>query len=94
MVGPSADLPTRLEWDFGDGSAKVNQSIVSGNTIYKQTHNYTSTGKYSISITPYRADGVALSKTTIPANVIDCVFKTNRMIRIDLQNTATKEANR
>ena len=94
MSGPVSDQPTKLVWDFGDGSATVTQNIVSDQTIYKQIHNYATTGKYTITIIPYKANGAALSKITLPANVIDCVFKTNRMIRTDLQNTATKAVNR
>ena len=94
MSGPVSDQPTKLVWDFGDGSATVTQNIVSDQTIYKQIHNYATTGKYTITIIPYKANGAALSKITLPANVIDCVFKTNHMIRTDLQNTATKAVNR
>lgn len=94
MSGPVSDQPTKLVWDFGDGSATVTQNIVSDQTIYKHIHNYATTGKYTITIIPYKANGAALSKITLPANVIDCVFKTNRMIRTDLQNTATKAVNR
>ena len=91
MSGVPADQPTTLEWDFGDGTTKVNQTLVSGTTTYKQTHNYTATGKYTITITPRKADGTGLAKTTLPANVVDCVFKTNRMIRTDLLNTAQQQ---
>ncbi|PXV62091.1 hypothetical protein CLV62_12246 [Dysgonomonas alginatilytica] len=91
MSGAIADQPTKLEWNFGDGSAKVNQTIVSGTTIYKQTHNYTATGKYNITITPYKSNGAALSPVTLPANVTDCIFRTNRMIRTDLLNTAQQK---
>lgn len=88
MSGVAADQPTRLEWDFGDGSAKVTHTITSDVTVYKQTHNYAVTGKYTITITPYKATGIALAPVTLPANVVDCVFQTNRMIRVNLLNTA------
>lgn len=88
MSGVVVDRPTRLEWDFGDGSTKVNQAIVAGNTVYKQSHNYATTCKYTITITPYKSNGNALESVTLPANIVDCVFKTNRMIRTDLLNTA------
>ncbi|PXV68192.1 hypothetical protein CLV62_102224 [Dysgonomonas alginatilytica] len=88
MSGPLSDQPSRLVWDFGDNSGTVSQNIVTGTTTYRQTHNYASTGKYIITIAPYKADGTALSKTTLPANVVDCVFQTNPMIRVDLLNTA------
>ena len=94
MSGPVSDQPTKLVWNFGDGSATVTQTIVTNQTTYKQIHNYAATGKYTITITPYKANGTALSAVTLPANVVDCVFKTNRMIRTDLQNTATKAVNR
>ena len=94
MSGVAADQPTKLVWNFGDGSATVTQNIVTNQTTYKQIHNYAATGKYTITITPYKANGTALSAVTLPANVVDCVFKTNRMIRTDLQNTATKAVNR
>lgn len=94
MSGAASDQPTKLVWDFGDGSTPATQNIVASQTTYKQTHNYTLTGKYTVTITPYKANGTALSPVTFPANVVDCVFKTNRMIRTDLQNTAIKATNR
>lgn len=89
-----SDLPVKLVWDFGDGSTPVEQAIVSGVTVYKQTYNYPTNGSYTITITPYKSDGTKLTASKLPANVIDCAFKTNRMIRLDIQNTATKATNR
>lgn len=94
MTGLAIDLPVSLLWDFGDGSTAVSQPIVSGTIVYEQSHTYSTTGQYTVSITPYKSDGTAMSKTTLPANVVECVFKTNRMIRQDMLNSATKTANR
>ncbi|SHG48054.1 PKD domain-containing protein [Dysgonomonas macrotermitis] len=96
MSGATANLPVSLSWDFGDGSTAVSQPVVSGTTVYQQSHTYSTTGQYTVSITPYKSDGTALAKTTLPAtaNVVECSFRTNRMIRHDMHNSATKATNR
>lgn len=78
--------PASLEWDFGDGSAKVTQPVVGGVTKYSQKHSYSTSGIKSFTVTPYAADGTALQKITDKINVIDCPIRSNRMIRIDQQN--------
>lgn len=94
MSGLPDELPVKLEWDFGDGSAKVIQNIVTGVTTYNQSHTYENGGTYNITITPYREDGTALSSVEVPVHIANCVFKTNRMLRTDFQNVATKASNR
>lgn len=94
LSGLPGDLPTKLEWDFGDGSPIVTQDIIAGETTYKQLHTYIIDGAYTVTIIPYRSDETPLTPIEIPANAINCVFKTNRMIRTDLQNSGAKQTNR
>ncbi|PXV58842.1 PKD domain-containing protein [Dysgonomonas alginatilytica] len=91
MSGTPSLLPVRLEWDFGDGTTKVNQPIVTGTNSYELPHSYLLPGKYVITVTPYRASGTALDPIAIVANTVDCVFQTNRMIRTDLLNSAQQK---
>lgn len=90
------DIPDRLVWDFGDGSATVTQSVgvTTGTVTFSQYHTYDAVGAYTIVITPYKADGTELAKTEIEMDVKDCEIRTNRMIRQDLQNSVTKTINR
>lgn len=80
------DVPVSLEWDFGDGSSTIPQNIVSGIKQYKQNHIYSQAGVYNITIIPIKADGTRMSAITMPANIINCTLKSNRMIRTDLLN--------
>lgn len=91
MGGSASDLPVRLEWDFGDGSPIVQQTIVAGTSVYTQSHAYAVAGKYTVTVTPYNVNNTALPTVTLPANVVDCVFQTNRMIRVDLLNTVQQK---
>lgn len=94
MAGSAADLPVKLVWNFGDGTPTVDQAISASETKYSQAHNYAAKGTYIITITPYRSNGTALKVIKTPVKVEDCDIKTNRMIRIDMQNTVTKQINR
>jgi hypothetical protein len=83
-----SDVPTRLSWDFGDGSPIVNDPIIAGKTVYTQSHAYADANKYNITITPYKADNTAQTPIKTTANIVDCMIKSNRMIRVNLPNTA------
>ncbi|PXV63366.1 hypothetical protein CLV62_11483 [Dysgonomonas alginatilytica] len=87
MSGVASQLPVKLEWDFGDGTTKVTQPIAAGTTIYKQPHTYTSTGVYTITITPIKADNTTLSKINMQTNVTDCPIQTNPIVRTNLYNS-------
>ncbi len=77
--------PTRLVWDFGDGSATKEQIFVHGTTDYKIYHLYPNSGKYTIKVTPYKGT-TALSPTSFEMNITDCSIRSNRMFRQELLN--------
>ena len=79
----SKDVPTKLVWDFGDGSPTIEQTFIKGNTEYKSLHFYKKAGIFKVMITPYKGT-TALPSTTFEAKVIECNIKSNRMIRLDL----------
>lgn len=81
------NIPARFEWDFGDGTPIVTQTVSPSQSKYSQRHSYGNAGVYTITITPYRANGVALSDITIQANVVNCSLKTNYMTRSELLNS-------
>ncbi|MFR1815555.1 PKD domain-containing protein [Dysgonomonas capnocytophagoides] len=89
-----SEAPKTLEWNFGDGSPVVTEIVSSGTATYTQHHTYSSLGVYTIEVTPKKADGSMLSKTTHKIKIADCVIKTNRAIRHDLQNSITINLNR
>lgn len=81
------NAPSKLEWDFGDGSTPVTQNVNLSQTIYSVQHSYSSTGTYNIKITPSKADGTKLKPVAMTANIVNCTLKTNRMTRSDLLNS-------
>lgn len=78
-------LATSLKWDFGDGTI-IDQPITTGKTSYDMNHTYTVQGTYRVTITPVKSNGSALTSRKVSASTLDCEIKTNRMIRVDLQN--------
>lgn len=86
-IDASAGLTSRLEWNFGDGSPVVSQNFVNGVSTYQQTHEYANQGIYSVTVTPYRANGTSMDKVTFNVNIVECTVRTNRMIRTDLLNS-------
>lgn len=87
--GATVDYPDRLEWNWGDGSSSV-QPITLGQTSYSLSHNYLIPNNYTITITPYKSNGTALSGIELNANVIDCKLQVNRQIRINVDNASTQ----
>ncbi|SHF32177.1 PKD domain-containing protein [Dysgonomonas macrotermitis] len=81
------NAPVRLEWDFGDGSAVVSQTVSLSQTEYEQQHTYVGAGSYVITVTPYKADGTKAKVISMEANVIYCTLKSNRMTRSELLNS-------
>lgn len=81
------NAPVKLEWDFGDGSAKVIQGVSSSQSKYSQVHSYNNSGLYTIEVTPYKGDGTALTPITMQANIVNCSLKSNHMTRSELLNS-------
>lgn len=52
-------------WDFGDGSPKVRQDYVNGTIQYTQSHKFNEVKQNTVTITPYRANGTAISDEII-----------------------------
>lgn len=91
----TGNIPSRLEWDFGDASPIVHQpqsQFTSGTASV--IHKYEQEGIYNIKIQPYRLfNGVEtkLEPIFMEANVVNCHLKTNKMARIELLNTKELE---
>ncbi|KRD11715.1 hypothetical protein ASE21_08430 [Flavobacterium sp. Root901] len=83
-----ADVPVKLSVDYGDSTTEV-INLVAGQSDYSFTHAYALPGTYTVKITPLKAGDIALTPTTLSAEAVDCLLKTNRMIRVDLKNTNT-----
>lgn len=81
------NIPSRLEWNFGDGTPVINQVVSSTQSKYSKVHSYNDAGMYTITITPYKGDGTALSPITMLANIVYCSLKSNNMTRSDLHNS-------
>ena len=90
-AGIPANQPVKLTWNFGDGSPTVDQPVVSGQTEYSLQHTFNAGGRYTVTVTPYKADGKPLKAIKVPVNIVDCTIRTNRMIRTDLQNADIKK---
>lgn len=85
------NAPVKLEWNFGDGTPVVNQTVSLTQTKYSVKHTYANAGKYTISITPYKADGTKAKVINMQANVVICTLKTNRMTRSELLNSKQQQ---
>ena len=81
------NVPSRLVWDFGDGTPVINQNVTSSQSKYSQRHSYTDAGMYTITITPYKSDGTAIEAITMLANIVYCSLKSNSMTRSELLNS-------
>lgn len=81
------NAPVRLEWNFGDGTPIVTQTISLPDTEYTVKHTYLNAGLYTISVTPYKADGTKAKIINMEANIVNCTLKTNLMNRSDLLNS-------
>lgn len=81
------NVPSKLIWDFGDGSPAVIQLVSSSQSKYSQVHSYNNAGQYTISITPYKGDGSAIEAISMQANIVHCTLKSNRMTRSELLNS-------
>lgn len=93
MTGTTEENAVRLIWDFGDGSATVEQPVLLGITQYQQSHTFAAKGDYTITVTPYKSDNTALTALTLPVQIQDCCIMTNRMIRTKLINSTLQEKN-
>lgn len=83
-----ANVPIKLSLDYGDGNTGT-INLVAGQSTYEIAHAYQTAGTYTVTITPVKADSSTLSPSTVSAEAVDCLLRTNRMIRIDLQNVNT-----
>lgn len=81
------NTPVKLEWNFGDGTPVVTQTVALHQTEYVQKHTYNTPGIYTITVTPYKADGTNAKIITMQATIVYCSLKTNHMTRSDLLNT-------
>lgn len=87
------NIPTKLIWDFGDGSEPQIQSFTVGITDYEMNHVYANSGLYQVIVTPYNETNT-FSASLLKADVIDCNIKSNRMIRQNLLNINELEINK
>lgn len=85
------NIPSKLEWYFGDGSARIMQTVTSSQSKYSQVYSYNNGGVYTIEVTPIKADGTKLKTITMEANIVYCTLKTNRMTRSDLLNSKQQQ---
>lgn len=86
-IGSGTQQIDHLVWDFGDGTPTVlDTSISTSKTIYKQQHDYSSKGEYTITVTPYLANGLPdnTKVNSIKVTVSECKIVTNKMIRHDI----------
>ena len=81
------NTPVKLEWNFGDGTSVVSQTVTLPQTEYVMKHTYSSSGLYTIVVTPYKADGTKAKIITMQANIVNCTLRSNRMTRSDLLNS-------
>lgn len=81
------NAPVKLEWDFGDGTPIVDQNVSLSQTSYLIKHTYTNSGMYTITVTPYKADGTKAKVINMEANIVYCTLKTNLMTRSELLNS-------
>lgn len=79
------NIPTKLVWDFGDGSQTTEQEFMTGIANYKMKHSFANSGSFRVTVTPYQGTN-ALSPSFFETDIIDCSIKTNRMIRHELLN--------
>ncbi|MCV9934627.1 hypothetical protein OIU80_20280 [Flavobacterium sp. LS1R47] len=84
------DTPTRLVWDFGDGSEVKEQEFKVGITNYNMDHRFENSGLHKVTVTPYKGTS-AFTASSFETNIIDCSIKTNRMIRHELLNRSELE---
>ncbi len=77
--------PSKLVWDFGDGSPTQEQVFKSGTTDYKTNHVYQNSGLFKVTVTPYKGT-TALPSNSFQTNIIECSMKSNLMIRQELKN--------
>ena len=75
-TGPNA--VTKFTWNFGDGSPLITKDNLI-ELSYAEKHKYTQTGKYQVTVTPYKADGSELSDKvqTLEVKVAPCVISVN-----------------
>lgn len=75
-TGPNA--VTKFTWNFGDGSPLVTEDNLN-QLSYSQTHKYSQTGRYKISVTPYKADGTIVTDKiqTLEVRVSACMIPIN-----------------
>jgi hypothetical protein len=87
-MSAGVNAPIKLSLNYGDGNTGT-IPLIGGQTDYNIAHTYVTAGTYTVTITPVKSDNSTLTPSTITADVIDCTIRTNRMIRVDLQNLNT-----
>lgn len=75
-TGPNA--VTKLVWDFGDDTPPITITDMN-QLVYTQGHIFTKSGKYTVSVTPYKADGSIYTDKiqTMEVNVGRCSIPVN-----------------
>ncbi len=81
------NAPVKLEWNFGDGTPITTQNVSLPQTKYVVKHSYTTPGLYTVTVTPYKADGSKAKIINMVANIVVCSLKSNLMTRSELLNS-------
>jgi len=81
--GVGTNAIDHIVWDFGDGSPAITDNDMS-QLLFTQKHTYKKTGRYTLTIIPYRADGSILENRvqTIEVYVKPCVLPVNPNIHM------------
>jgi len=81
--GSGTNRVARLDWDFGDGSPTVTDTEMN-QPVYTHDHTYYKDGLYTLTITPYKADGTPLANKvqTLDVRVKPCVMPVNPNIHL------------
>lgn len=77
------NIPTKLVWDFGDGSPTFEQAYIDGIDTYDVVHHFRNSGDVTITVTPFK-DNVELKPVSVKTSIYDCNIKSNPMIRNEL----------
>lgn len=80
-TGTGINSITKLEWDFGDGTAKEIETDMT-KLEYTKTHTYTILGTFTFTLTPYRADGTILTDKIQKHDIVvgSCMIPVNHNI--------------
>ena len=80
-TGTGTNTVAKIVWDFGDGSPKITDNNMS-KFYFNQTHSYSKRGAYIVTLTPYKADGTAITDKTqlIQVKISSCRLPVNHNI--------------